>query len=192
MGKVNTIIFRVFGFFTALGFLLVLGGIIVDSPENGTVLNDRLIGQMRTAYVCTKVISGGVILMFLFGIGFIVLLVKKLFIGDWENFNFRVMAIILVLGVFGLATFVVNTSDVLVAVVNEPRLEIVDVFYKDTELIHSKRPHTNYYLHFRNGTKVAVDYATYNNTPEGTEYYQVLCGDTAIRTLSPDEYTLPA
>ena len=94
--------------------------------------------------------------------------------------------------VFGLSTFVVSTSDVLVAVVNEPRLEIVDVFYKDTELIHSKHPHTNYYLHFRNGTKVAVDYATYNNTPEGTESYQVLCGDTAIRTLSPGEYTLPA
>ena len=94
--------------------------------------------------------------------------------------------------VFGLATFVVNTSDVLVAVVNEPRLEVVEVFYKDTEHVGGKRPHTNYYLHFRNGTKFEVDYSTYNNTHEGTEYYQVLCGDTAIRTLSPEEYTLPA
>ena len=45
--------------------------------------------------------------------------------------------------VLGLSTFVVSTSDVLVAVVNEPRVEVV-------------------------------------------------CGDTAIRTLSPGEYTLPA
>ncbi|MBR4495222.1 MAG: hypothetical protein IKP14_10995 [Clostridiales bacterium] len=34
--------------------------------------------------------------------------------------------------VFGLSTFVVSTSDVLVAVVNEPRVEVVEVFYKDT------------------------------------------------------------
>lgn len=70
----------------------------------------------------------------------------------------------------------------------EPRVETVTVI--DRHMIPSR--HDNVYrLVYSNGAAGTVDQETYENVPDGTTYYVIMCGNYCSEEFRAGEYSLP-
>ncbi|MBR5387814.1 MAG: hypothetical protein IK142_09570, partial [Clostridiales bacterium] len=69
MEKLTGIFLKVFAFFTALCFLLTLGGKLISPHVTSTMINQRVLGEIRTEYICEMLTGCTFLALLFFGAG---------------------------------------------------------------------------------------------------------------------------
>lgn len=192
MEGLNKILLRLFAAFTILGFFLLMAGLIVGPNEvSGSILNEHLLNDMRTDFLCRSLTSGAIPMFMLFGAGTAVLCVYIYHFHE-ETPGFRAMCFYFIMAFMGLSVFFLMTSDAIGVIGKEPHVETVTVLDKQISRSHSRhgRSHTRYMVYYSNGFTNQVNWDMYDDIEIGEETYLVVCGETVVRVLDADDYTL--
>lgn len=190
MEKLTGIFLKVFAFFTALCFLLTLGGKLISPHVTSTVINQRVLGEIRTEYICEMLAGCTFLALLFFGAGLGLMMFILYGPKEYAQMGFRSVACCTMLGIVGLGFFIMGVARVVPVVGDEPQIVAVTVVDKSTRLGAGRHARIHHDLEFSNGTQRSVGEGVYYETDVGDPYYVVMCGHTPISVLNPDEYTV--
>ncbi len=192
MENLKIILTRIFAVFTAVGFLLFLGALLVKPKPSGNMLTDYYVEDASTAFVCSRLFDAGLLMFLFFGAALFVLLVVTHLTGEDDGMSFRTLICCSWLAIMGLVFACVAFSQLVPMIGNEPRVEVVTVVDKNCRYGGGKIKHMRYSLSFSNGTRRSVSHDDYYDAEAGDPYYLIMCGSQPISAYNPADYTLPS